>query len=408
MPGSSKNNKRARGDGYGSESTTSGDSNTSNGNAKTTKSSSKKRRKGSDKPQIPAFLTKTYDIMDDPKWDHIASWSNGGNCVMIKEVAEFCQKVLPVFFKHNNFTSFVRQLNMYGFHKTKQDPNWREFQHPMFKKGQRHLLTHIKRNRRSNNNNNNSNFGFKTEQGTDLATMLTEFQTVKQRLAVAERNLSEMSVINQNLMRQNDMMAMQVQGYGTQINAVQQGFRQVWNVIYDMYDIFRQMHNNSSTLPSSKASEVERKITACQKQVEEHVMHSTASFELTRQALSIGNSAAAKYSFPRLPSLPAQQAPTVRDSMSFQYPSFGSMGRSLNGVPRSDSLEVLQNYLGNAQSILQLPGQVTAQLPKQNSMGTHVPTGPVDPGALAAAAHAKAFAATRFPIPFLNEKTTAQ
>merc|ERR1712167_345879 len=111
----------------------------------------------------------------------------------------------------------------------------------------------------------------------------------------------------------------------------------------------------------------------------------------------MGNNA--KYSFPSLPSLPPQRPPTVRDSMSFQYPSFGILtGRSLSGIPRTDSLEVLQNYLGNsAHSILQLPTQVAqqvGQLPKQNSLGG-VPSANMashlDPGAMAAAAHAKAF-----------------
>lgn len=42
-------------------------------------------------------------------------------------------------------TSFVRQLNMYNFHKKKSPPAIQIYQHDLFQKGKRHLLKNIKR-----------------------------------------------------------------------------------------------------------------------------------------------------------------------------------------------------------------------------------------------------------------------
>eukprot|EP00953_Heterococcus_sp_UTEX-ZZ885_P011470 6644-Heterococcus_DN1.PRE.3 len=57
----------------------------------------------------------------------------------------FSDTVLPQYFKHGNIQSFVRQLNMYDFHKTVADPTNGEFRHPLFRKGQRDMLHLIKR-----------------------------------------------------------------------------------------------------------------------------------------------------------------------------------------------------------------------------------------------------------------------
>ncbi|KAF8403665.1 hypothetical protein HHK36_011769 [Tetracentron sinense] len=97
---------------------------------------------------VPApFLTKTYQLVDDPCTDHIVSWGEDETTFVVWRPPEFARDLLPNYFKHNNFSSFVRQLNTYGFKKIVAD-RW-EFANEFFRKGEKQLLCEIHRRKTS-------------------------------------------------------------------------------------------------------------------------------------------------------------------------------------------------------------------------------------------------------------------
>lgn len=105
--------------------------------------------------QLPLFLSKTYHMIDRCDQE-IATWSATGDNFVVKNVEKFASAVLPLYFKHSNFSSFARQLNFYGFRKLRSDPIltndvdpqtacYVRFYHEKFQKNKPELLHSIKR-----------------------------------------------------------------------------------------------------------------------------------------------------------------------------------------------------------------------------------------------------------------------
>ncbi|KAM5532325.1 hypothetical protein V8D89_014004 [Ganoderma adspersum] len=94
-------------------------------------------------------------IVNDPANEELIKWSDNGDSFYVLNHERFAREVLGRWFKHQKFASFVRQLNMYGFHKiphlqqgvlksdTDTEP-W-HFEHPNFHRGQPDLLCLIQR-----------------------------------------------------------------------------------------------------------------------------------------------------------------------------------------------------------------------------------------------------------------------
>ena len=90
-----------------------------------------------------SFLIKIYEILTNDEFHHTIKWTEEGKSFEIINFQTFVNDILPLYFKHKNFSSFIRQLNMYDFHKVPGDSYI--FSHPLFVEGSPENLSKIKR-----------------------------------------------------------------------------------------------------------------------------------------------------------------------------------------------------------------------------------------------------------------------
>ena len=65
------------------------------------------------------FLLRLYEILNEKENQEIIHWNSEGNGLIIENINMLSFIILPKYYSHNNYSSFVRQLNIYKFHKTK-------------------------------------------------------------------------------------------------------------------------------------------------------------------------------------------------------------------------------------------------------------------------------------------------
>ncbi|VDB82629.1 unnamed protein product [Peniophora sp. CBMAI 1063] len=180
-------------------------------------------------PQVDAlFLQKLYEMVNDTTNNDLIRWSDAGDAFLVLDHERFAREVLGRWFKHQNFQSFVRQLNMYGFHKipslqqgvlrSDSDTEIWTFEHTHFRRDQPDLLCLISRKKQASQQpanaiENNANVEEVQTPATpattasaagggqvlDLNQIVTGIQAIKRHQQTISADLNDLKASNQAL-----------------------------------------------------------------------------------------------------------------------------------------------------------------------------------------------------------------
>mmetsp|Transcript_573 Transcript_573/g.815 ORF Transcript_573/g.815 Transcript_573/m.815 type:complete len:447 (+) Transcript_573:159-1499(+) len=162
--------------------------------------------------ECPIFLRKTYHMIDTCNPD-VACWSEDGETFVVKNTDVFEKTIIPQFFKHSKFSSFVRQLNFYGFRKIKyadtikidakleaETANFWRFRHEKFQRGKPELLIEIKRSNGQQQTPTGAAAPSTTtapappvQKPEDVGTLKTEVTSLKKRIEAMTKNIDDLT-----------------------------------------------------------------------------------------------------------------------------------------------------------------------------------------------------------------------
>jgi len=93
----------------------------------------------------PPFPVKLHKILSKAEFADVVSWLPHGRSWRVLKPKAFEEKVVPLYFRHAKYASFMRQVNGWGFKRMTQGPDHNSYYHELFLRGLPHLCLKMRR-----------------------------------------------------------------------------------------------------------------------------------------------------------------------------------------------------------------------------------------------------------------------
>ena len=95
--------------------------------------------------RVPNFPAKMHAILSRSDLTEIVCWLPHGRAWKVLKPREFEVRVIPTYFEHAKFSSFIRQANGWGFRRITHGKDRNSYYHPLFLRALPHLCKEMKR-----------------------------------------------------------------------------------------------------------------------------------------------------------------------------------------------------------------------------------------------------------------------